>query len=177
MGLGQTLLTIMALMMMGRMILMVNTTTLDAGFTKDMSEYRITATSLGTSLLEYANSLAFDEATVDTFLLVSEISSLSASASFGPDAGETDYSLFDDIDDYHNYSRVDTLENSAIFKTRGYVQYLDHTGNTLFTTTTKNFNKLVTVYVTSDYLVDYSVDPPRPDTLKFQSVFSYWYFR
>lgn len=177
MGLGQTLLTIMALMMMGRLILMVNTTTLDVGFTKDMAEYRITATSLGTSFLESANSLSFDEATVDTFLLATQISSLTAFASFGPETGETNYLLYDDIDDYHNYSRIDTLVNSAIFKTRGKVQYLSISGNTLTPTTTKSFNKLVTVFVTSDYLVDYSVNPPRPDTLKFESVFSYWYFR
>ncbi|MBI2429368.1 MAG: hypothetical protein HYV29_11355 [Ignavibacteriales bacterium] len=177
MGLGQTLLTIMALMLMGRLILTVNRTTLDTGFTKDMAEYRITATSLGTSLLESANSLAFDEATVDTFLLSTQISSLTADASFGPDAGETSYTLFDDIDDYDHYTRIDTLSNSAIFKIYGLVQYLDVSGSTLSITTSKKFNKLITVFVTSDYLVDYSVDPPKPDTLKFESVFSYWYFR
>ncbi|MEW5798758.1 MAG: hypothetical protein AB1728_07095 [Bacteroidota bacterium] len=177
MGLGQTLLTIMALMLMGRLILTVNRTTLDTGYTKDIAEYRITATSLGTSLLENANSLAFDEATVDTFLLESEINSLTVSGSFGADGGETSYSLFDDIDDYHNYERIDTLSNSAIFKTKGKVEYLDISGSTLSTTTSKKFNKLITVYVTSDYLVDYAVDPPKPDTLVFRSVFSYWYFR
>ena len=167
----------MALMMMGRLILNVNTVTLDVGFTKDMSEYRITATSLGTSLLEHANSLSFDEATVDTFLLATEISSLTAAADFGTDVDETTAALFDDIDDFHDYERIDTLENSAIFKTRGYIQFLNISGNTISTTTSKTFNKLVTVYVTSDYLVDYSVNPPRPDTLVFKSVFSYWYFR
>ena len=177
MGLGQTLLTIMALMLMGRLILNVNTVTLDTGFTKDMSEYRITATSLGTSLLEHANSLSFDEATVDTFLLASQIASLTAPASFGADVDESVSTLYDDIDDFHNFYRIDTLDNSAIFKTRGYIEYLQISGSTLSTTTSKSFNKLLTVYVTSDYLVDYSVDPPRPDTLTFQSVFSYWYFR
>lgn len=177
MGLGQTLLTIMALMLMGRLILSTNTTTLDAGFTKDMAEYRITATSLGTSLLEYANGLAFDEATVDTFLLASQISSLTASTSFGPETGESGPTTFDDIDDYHNFVRIDTITNSGIFKTTAKVQYIDISGNVISTTTSKKFNKQITVYVTSDYLVDYSVSPPKPDTLKFQSIFSYWYFR
>lgn len=167
----------MALMMMGRLILNVNTMTLDAGFTKDMAEYRITATSLGTSLLEHANSLAFDEATVDTFLLATEIGSLTATASFGADAYETSVELFDDIDDFHNYERIDTLENSAIFKTRGYIEYLQISGSTISTTASKTFNKMVTVYVTSDFLIDYSVNPPLQDTLEFKSVFSYWYFR
>ncbi len=177
MGLGQTLLTIMALMLMGRLILTINSTTLDSGFTKDMAEYRITATSLGTSFLEYAQAVSFDEATVDTFLTSTQSSSLTAAASLGAETGETSYQTFDDIDDYNNYSRIDTVTNSAIFKTRGKVEYLSITSSVMSTTTTKTWNKLLTVYVTSDYLVDYSVNPPRPDTLKFQSVFSYWYFR
>lgn len=177
MGLGQTLLTIMALILMGRLILTVNTNMLDSGYTKDMAEYRITATSLGTSMLEFANSLSFDEATVDTFLTNSQTASLTAAASFGPDAGESDYLTFDDIDDYHNFQRIDSLENSAIFKTTGKVEYLSLSGSTLTTSTTKSFNKMITVLVTSDYLVDYSTTPPKADTLKFQSVFSYWYFR
>jgi hypothetical protein len=60
MGLGQTMLTIMALVLLGRIVLSINTTTLDVGFTKDMAEYRITATSLGTSMLEQTSALAFD---------------------------------------------------------------------------------------------------------------------
>ncbi len=177
MGLGQTLLTIMALVLMGRLVLNVNSSTLDAGFTKDMAEYRITATSLGTSLLESANSLAFDEATVDTFLLESQISSLTDTSSFGPDSGEVNNTLFDDVDDYNGYVKIDTVQNSAIFKVQAKVNYLDVSGSTLSVTAAKRFNKLISVYVTSDYLVDYSVDPPRPDTLVFKSIFSYWYFR
>lgn len=177
MGLGQTLLTIMALMLMGRLILTINTTMLDSGFTKDMAEYRITATSLGTSFLEYSEGLAFDQATADTFLTSSQLGLLTAAASLGPDAGETTSSLFNDIDDYNNYVKIDTVTNSAIFKTRGKIEYLSVVGSTMSATTIRTWNKLLTVYITSDYLVDYSVKPPRPDTLKFQSVFSYWYFR
>ncbi len=180
MGLGQTLLTIMALMLMGRLILTVNRTTLETGSSKDVSEYRITATSLGTSILEFANDLSFDEATVDTFLTSSEVSSLTAAASFGAETGETVYTLFDDIDDYHGYVRIDTIPNSAIFYTTATVEYLSVTPpSTVVTTTSKTFNKLITVYVTSPSMVDYAYDPvnPRPDTIKFQSVFSYWYFR
>ncbi len=165
---------------MGRLILTVNRTTLETGSTKDVAEYRITATSLGTSLLERAQDLAFDEATVDTFLTAAQISSLTAAANFGADAGETSYNLFDDIDDFHNYIRVDTIPNSAIFVSTAKVQYLNVTPpSTMTVTTSKTFNKVITVFVTSPYMVDYSVNPTNPvqDTLKFQSVFSYWYFR
>jgi hypothetical protein len=178
MGLGQTLLTIMALMLMGRLILTVNRTVLETGSTKDVAEYRITATSLGTSLLEYTHDLAFDEATVDTFLTSSQSSSLTAAASFGAETGETSYTLFDDLDDYHNYTKIDTIPNSAIFYTSVEVQYLSVTPpSTIATTTTKSFSKIITVKVTSPYMMDYSLNTPLQDTLKFQSIFSYWYFR
>jgi hypothetical protein len=180
MGLGQTLLTIMALMLMGRLILTVNRTTLETGSVKDIAEYRITATSLGTSLLEYANDLSFDEATVDTFLTTAQSSSLTAAASFGPDAGESTYMTFDDIDDYQGYVKVDSIPNSAIFYTTAQVEYLSVTPpSTVTVTTTKTWNKMITIFVTSPAMVDYEIDPvtPRPDTLKFVSVFSYWYFR
>ncbi|MFA6456292.1 MAG: hypothetical protein WCW40_05665 [Bacteroidota bacterium] len=172
----------MALMLMGRLILTVNRTTLETGSTKDVAEYRITATSLGVSLLESAHDLAFDEATVDTFLTSSQISSLTAAASFGAETGESNYALFDDIDDYHGYIRIDTIPNSAIFMSTARVEYLSVTPpSTVTTTTTRSFNKLITVYVTSPYMVDYSTvdstETPVQDTLKFQSVFSYWYFR
>ena len=177
MGLGQTLLTIMSLILMGRLVLNINGTTLDAGFAKDMAEYRITATSLGTSLLESANGLSFDEATVDTFLLVTEIGSLTDAATFGKDFGESGITSFDDVDDFDNYDTTEAIPNSATFKIHGKVEYIEVSGSTLSVTAAKRFNKLITVYVTSDYLVDYSVDPPRPDTLIFKSIYSYWYFR
>lgn len=178
MGLGQTLLTIMALMLLGRLILTVNRTVLETGSTKDVAEYRITATSLGTSLLESAHDLAFDEATVDTFLTSSQSASLTAAASFGAESGESSYTLFDDIDDYHNYIRIDSVPNSAIFYTTAKIEYLAVTPPSSFTvTTTKTFNKMITVYVTSPYMMEYSLDSPTQDTLKFQSIFSYWYFR
>ncbi len=162
---------------MGRLILSVNTSTLDAGFTKDMAEFRITATSLGTSTLEYVQALSFDESTADTFLTNTQLASLTGSPLLGPDAGESGQSLYDDIDDYNNFIKFDTLQNSAIFKTRTTVNYIDVTSTAMTVTTAKTWVKQITVEVTSDFLVDHSVAPPRPDTLKFRTIFSYWYFR
>ncbi len=175
MGLGQTLLTIMALMLMGRLILSVNTTTLDIGFSKDMSEYRIVATSLGTSMIEQTSALAFDEKTVDTTITSS--TQLTAAASFGPDAGESSIALFDDVDDFHNYVKVDTLQG-VDYRSTVEVEYLSVTPpSTIAVTTTKSYSKRIKVKVTSPYLIDYSVSPARPDTITFQTVYSYWFFR
>lgn len=175
MGLGQTMLTIMALMLMGRVILSVNSTTLDVGFTKDMAEYRITATSLGTSMLEQVSATAFDEKTIDSTLYAA--TNLTAAVSFGPDAGESSVNDYDDIDDFNTYTKIDTLTNSAIFKTRVSISYVTISGSNVVATTTKGFNKEISIAITSDYLVDYTVSPPRPDTLRFKQIFSYWNFR
>jgi len=160
---------------MGRVILSVNTNTLEVGFTKDMAEYRITATSLGTSMLEQSSALAFDENTVDS--IATTASSLTIASLLGHDGVETSVNLFDDIDDYNGYIKIDSLSNSAIFKTKVTVSYVDISGSNVVSTTTRTFSKEVKVDVTSDYLVDYSVAPPRPDTLRFKQIFSYWYFR
>ncbi len=181
MGLGQTLLTIMALMLMGRTILNMNTATLNSGFTKDLSEYRIAATSLGTSAIEMSSALAFDESTavpLDTSHLAktaATTSELCAPASFGPDGAET-FSTFNDIDDYNNYVHYDTLQGIP-YSTKVTVTYIDPNSATLAATTIKTFSKKITVYVTSPYLLDYTRDTPTQDTLTFQTVYSYWYFR
>lgn len=174
MGTGQTMLTIMAMVLMGRVILSVNSTTLNIGFTKDMAEYRITATSLGTSMLEQSSALAFDEKTIDS--PVSATSALTT-GTLGPDAGESNVDLYDDIDDFNGYSKIDTVINSAIFKTKVNVSYVIISGTNIVSTNTNTFSKEVLVEVTSAFLVDYSVTPPRPDTLRFKQIFSYWYFR
>ncbi len=176
MGLGQTLLTIMAMVLMGRMIVSTNASVVNTGSVKDMAEYRITATSLGTSAIESATSLAFDEASVDTFITATRINELTASGQLGPELGETTPTLFNDVDDYNGYSRTDTIPNSAIFTTSMKVNYVNVAANTMAPTTTKTFNKMITVYVTSDFLVDYTTTPPKPDTPTFRTVFSYWYF-
>ncbi|KAB2926070.1 MAG: hypothetical protein F9K22_01905 [Bacteroidetes bacterium] len=163
----------MALMLMGRLILSVNTTTLDVGYAKDMAEYRIIGTSLGTSMIEQSNALAYDETTVDTN--VTATSMLTLASSFGPD-GLENASSFDDIDDFHNFTKYDTLQ-SVVYKSRVLVTYLNVTSTAITPTTTRSYNKQITVEVTSDYLVDYTLNPPKPDTLRFRTVFSYWFFR
>ncbi len=114
---------------------------------------------------------------VDTFITADRISELTPSDHLGPETGETTSITFNDVDDYNNYSRIDTIPNSAIFKTAVFVSYVQVSGNTITQTSSKTFNKEITVYVTSDYLLDYTMEPPKKDTLTFRTVFSYWYFR
>jgi len=195
MGLGQTLLTIMALMLMGRLILSTNTLTLDTGMMKDLAEYRIAATSFGVSRLEKIESKRFDESSTDT-IEVYTTAELTPYGSFGPgnESGESaDESTFDDVDDFHSVVHIDTI-NGIPYQDSVVVEY-----DTLFysagppeimridRTTNRSFNKRIAVFVTGPYLIDYTTlidadgdgeeDDPKPDTLRFERIVGYWYMR
>ncbi len=189
MGLGQTLLTIMALMLMGRLILSTNTLTLDTGMMTDLSEYRISATSYGVSRLEKIEGKRFDEASADSNEVLS-LTELSTYAMFGPgkDAGEssTNEYYFDDVDDFHGWVHRDTI-NYIPYKDSVVVEYDSLYYNAgppvvarVNRTTNKTYIKRIIVRVTSPFLLDYSFtvnNLPRPDTLKFERIVGYWYMR
>ena len=63
MGMGQSLLAILALAILGTIFLTSGRNTLDQRQVIEQCEYEIMATSLATSLVERASSLAFDEKT------------------------------------------------------------------------------------------------------------------
>jgi hypothetical protein len=64
MGLGQTMMSVLAVGMLATVMLTVNTNTGDSNTAIQMSQYRIMAASLATSTLERATGLPFDENTV-----------------------------------------------------------------------------------------------------------------
>lgn len=170
MGLGQMLLTILAIAMLGTLMLTVNTNTMDSGQAIEQSEYRIMATSLGISMLERANGLSFDENT-----LASDVSvPTSLTASLGRETGETagKDSTYDDFDDYQGHDRW-VLGNAITFRSADYhlwstVDYVGVTGDSVKTSASRTFHKRIRIWVSSPFM---------QDTLQFQSVYSYWYFR
>jgi len=167
MGLGQTLLTILALAMLGTLMLTVNRNTLDNGQAIEQSEYRIMASSLGVSMLERAQGMAFDDHTVS-----SDISSTSGlTASLGPESGETE-ATFNDFDDFQGFSKW-VLGNSISFRSADYfirdsVDYVTISSNQVVHSAGRTYHKRIRVWVSSPFM---------QDTLLFQSVYSYWYFR
>jgi len=165
MGTGQTLLTIAAMMMISRMVLSVNSQNAQSGGSIEMAAYRITATSLGTSVIEEASGLHFDELSDSTG--ISTPSSFTAANKLGPDNGEV-YPNFDDFDDFNGLVKTDSIIGSAVFVTNVTVQYVNITNNVITVANTQTFNKQITVMVSSKWM---------PDTLKFYNVMSYWFFR
>lgn len=181
MGLGQTLLTIMALMLMGRMILTINSTSFDTGFVKDMAEYIVSATSLGTSMLEKAEGMPFDNKTANGGT-IQNVTNFTAPVYLGAETADgevlTDELTFDDVDDYNGFTRYDTV-GGAVFTTSVEVEYVDVdvVGKTVVKSTSQTHNKRIRVKVKSPYLLNYSKDPPEPDSLMFEKIHSYWYYR
>ena len=165
MGTGQTLLTIAAMMMLSRMVLSVNNQNAQSGGSIEMAAYRITATSLGTSVIEEASGLAFDEKS-DT-VGISTPSSFTAPAYLGPDNGEV-YPHFDDFDDFNGLKKIDSIQGSAVFETDVTVQYVTISNNVITVSNTQTYNKEIIAKVFSKSL---------GDTLKFYNVMSYWFFR
>ncbi len=196
MGTGQTMLTILAMLLMGRLILMVNENNANMGEAVKMSEYRITATSLATSYLEDATGKEYDEKTLPPYDPPTvSASTCTSPVSLGTDAGEV-YPNFDDFDDFNGLDRQDTLRDltgkiiTAIYHVVGKVQYVKISGSTLVPeTAVPTYTKRFTITITSPSILtdnfSYAMRPPEgaaatpniQDTLVFSTLYSYWRLR
>ncbi|MEW5843462.1 MAG: hypothetical protein AB1775_09385 [Bacteroidota bacterium] len=121
----------------------------------------ITASGIGQSMIDEIQAKAFDEKTVSK--RVNNVSQLTAVGALGPDSGETSPANYDDIDDYKNYMRLDTLNTLGVFTTRVDVNYAVKL-NPNQTSSSQTFAKRIDVFVTNTYL---------KDTLKLNSISTY----
>lgn len=119
----------------------------------------IDATAVGQSVMAEIENKAFDEMTKDS--TVTNPLNLTPSLSFGPELGET--YPFDDIDDFNNYSKKDTVADIGVFSTRVSVKYVQ-TMSPDNTTNNSTFSKGVYLFITNSLI---------SDTVKLARVFSY----
>lgn len=167
--------------MLSLLVLRMNTTFLSTGEVMYNTKFEVLAVSLGTSMIEEANSKAFDHNT-DTNS-VSLVTALTLKSALGPEPGET-FATFNDFDDFNNYEKTDTIKivNSyektdtadakaniwnVIFKTKCRVSYIDPVNPDAYLND-RSWHKKIDVEVTS---------PAMQDTVRLSSVFSYWFFR
>lgn len=160
MNLGQSLFAMGALLILSLTILRMNNNILSTDETVMDSKVGILATSIGTSLIEEASKLAFDEMTrtdpINNLLLLTPSLLL----------GQETPGVFDDFDDFNNYVQHDTIY-SIPFHTQCSVTYIN-ANNPDGATTTNTWHKKLTVKISSDF---------SRDTLELSTVYSYWYFR
>ena len=167
MNTGQMLITIGAMMLLSLVLLRVNNNFLSTSTVLFESKFGVLAVSLATSVIEEANSKAFDHNT-DTNS-VADLTELTPSASLGPEGTEVyeTFNDFDDFDGYHRNTASDTTIISAEFDIDCVVDYINPS-NPDATTTNRTWHKKITVTVTS---------PSMQDTVRMSSIYSYWYFR
>jgi MSHA pilin protein MshD len=124
------------------------------------SKIGILATSIGTSLIEEASKLAFDEKTKVN--PVNNLNYLTPVLSLGQDSA----GVFDDFDDFNNYTQEDTIYTIP-FHTKCIVTYINPT-NPDAASSNRTWHKKLTVKISSDF---------SKDTLELSTIYSYWYFR
>lgn len=121
----------------------------------------ITASGIGQSMIDEIQAKAFDQNTVNN--RVHNPAQLTAAGSLGPETGETSPLNYNDIDDYKNYVRLDTLATMGIFRTSVDVNYAQEL-NPNQISSIPTFSKRIDIWVTNVYL---------KDTLKLSSISTY----
>ena len=158
------MLTIGAMVLLATLMLKINTNNLQTDSVRSEAQYGVIATSIITSIMEKAKSLAFDAKTDSNS--ITAVSDLTPSGSLGPGFGET-YDTFNDFDDFDGYTSADSTMPSAVFDISCEVFYI-HTANLKAKYHSQTWHKMLTVKVSSAYM---------QDTLKQSTIYSYWYFR
>jgi hypothetical protein len=172
MNTGQTLMTLIAMMLLTMVTTRVNTQIADIDSISTSSKYALAAISLAESKIEYASNLAYDEKTVGA--VVNTTSSLTPVASLGIDSGENAYvdTTFDDFDDYNGFK--DTVKNmmSTVYYISCTVNYVDPLVNSSIpgktAATSPTWSKCLNIMVTGKNM---------KDTIRMSVVNSYWKFR
>ncbi len=187
MTLGQSMLVIGAITLLGILVLNANSTILQTNTTMDTSEFGITAVSLATSLVEEAMGKMFDQVIADsTTGAITDSNQLTPVAGLGPDGPESYRSGtndFNDFDDFNNIFLVyksnvgsDTIPTPgstwetvvpgirAKYFVRARVYYVSP-GFLDDTSSHRTFHKKIVVTVTST---------GSKDTLRFPAIMSYW---
>jgi hypothetical protein len=176
MGTGQTILTIVAIVLLGTNVVSVNRTFLQHGVVLQQTEIGLFGVSLATSLLEEARGKAFDRYSLVGF--PTSVNQLTPYDSLGPEAGET-RTLYDDFDDF-NWMKGGPTRDSIIVKADtikipdvdtfvrwAKVCYVDST-NPMTYRNYRTWVKKLTVYVKGG---------ASQDTIQMSYLFSNWSFR
>jgi hypothetical protein len=163
-GTGQTILTIIAIVFLGTNVVSVNRTFTQHGIILQQTEIGLFSTSLATSLIEEAQSKAFDKnSLLDLLMTTAECTPVD---SLGPESGEKRED-FNDFDDYNKLRDTVRIKDVDTFLRWATVSYVDSTTpNTA--TGYRTFCKRLSVSVRG---------LASQDTVRMSYLYSYWSFR
>ena len=158
----EILLTIAGIVILGTLTLIFRDILLDSDKHETEGEYQIMAIKLLDKFIDQVALKSFDEASVNG--IPNGIpGSFTSPSNLGPEANEI-YPNFDDVDDYHNFSIIDTTSTGMYYTIKvdiGYVT-IDDTKN--FSSSQSNMKRMnVTLISTS-----------IPDEMHLSRIFSYF---
>jgi hypothetical protein len=198
MNLGQMMMVIGAIVMLGVLILNTNSTIYQTNDIMYTSEFGVTAISLSTSLVEEAMGKMFDKVVADSnAAALIDSTLLTLPGSLGPDASENESYRgsvagtkdFDDFDDFNNLKICYHSDVPAdVDATPGYLQvtvpgirakyyvtcavtYVNPPNLDVPYAVRQTWHKKITVTVTSPSATGVT---GKPDTLAYPAIMSYW---
>jgi hypothetical protein len=115
---SEYILLVTALFIFAMLQLGLTSVLLNNSKTMIKTELDYTAVALAQDIADESRIKAFDEASTGKYIPLKE----SDFSTIGPETGEV-YPNFDDIDDYHNYTRTDTTQH-GIYRTSCRVDYM-----------------------------------------------------
>jgi len=164
---GQVMLSIAAFMFLGTVLINFNHLVLASNEDMSNSHDLIIATTITSTWLDEAQSLAFDQTTIDSPCY--DPATLTPPLLLGPDAGETDYTTFNDFDDFDGYSITQAADgNNGMFESDFTVTYVDP----------ENINRAtVQTFIKRLDIKTWRVDiPVTTDTVKMFTTMAYFKF-
>ncbi len=183
MNLGQSMMVIVAMALLGFLALSANSSVMESTDISDSSDFGVTAVSLATSIIQEAMAKDYDQK-VSTTGNVSDSSTFTPVAQLGRDAGEKyrdPYHDFNDFDDFNNLficytSPLDPTPepgaDSTVIIPGIRARYLLHvridyvsSDSLMRVLPYPGWNKRIIVSVTR---------PISTDTIKIPAVMSYW---
>ncbi len=161
MNTGQTLLVTVGLLLFTIFVLTVYRTTTSRFAFAIANEAMISGTAIAQSMIDEISQKSFDEKTISK--VITNPDSLTPVKFLGPDEGETDFTKYDDIDDYNGFKKLETLTRLGNFKTWVDVYYVTST-NLDVKSMSPTFYKKIDVFVTNNFITD---------TIKLYRIISY----
>lgn len=160
MNTSQLVLLFASFIILSMISLMVNNATLESHDERLNSKNQLKAMTEAKNLFEVIKTKSFDEKIYSMVVLNRD--SLTASSDLGPE-NET-FENFDDIDDYHGYSKELILENNVKYELSIFVSYVNE-NNPELTSSAKTFYKLVRIIC---------LDQNQNRVFELKQIFSIW---
>jgi hypothetical protein len=165
MGRAETLITLGAIIMLSFTAINVNNSFTENSDFFNQTKFGLEAIAIANSIIEEASQLAFDEASWDTTKVEQVATDFTQASNLGPDYGETDLNSFDDFDDFHKCSFMDTTMQN-VYQINCEVNYVSPSFPDS-SISNRSFYKKLTVTVTNTL---------SNENMALSYVHGFWYF-